>query len=440
MATQDRTNSDAALKDYYENLMVDFLNRKVVLRNKVKRTTRGFSGRLLRFDVYLRAGYSVGSRDELEELPTNIAETDVNATVRAKYHYVTVEISGPVESATKDDKGSWYRMKPELLKRKTKNYADAMNRQYCSMSGRGILCEASSVTGADPYTVVIKTYGASVTFDNADGWAPETHRFIKPGMLVSWGRANTAAATFFTSTGGLAAGYGSVTSKSGTTTFVLDLLGGVAPVADDVFVLGHGLAKAAHSYNKESMGIRGIVDDADDDFQAVDTGTYTEWAAKVFESDSGAGNARPIDEDLMTQAYDYVYDESSVEELDVILCSRPTRRAYVNSLRGKAAERYMATEFTGGVKSLTFDGGNGPTPILTDKMLANREMTFLSMADLELAQQRGFGFDSDGGGIWRKVEGQDAEKAYAKEYSNLMSRNRRGHAVIRDIEVTGIAY
>lgn len=441
MATQDLTNTDAALKIFYETRMTRYLNRKVVLRAKLKRATRGFSGRQYRFNLYIRAGYSVGSRGELEQLPANIVETDVNGVVTSKYHYVTVEVSGPLEAATREDRGAWYRVKPELIKRKTENFADQMDRQYSTMNGRGILCEASTVAASGSnYLVTIKGYGAS--FDNADAWAPSTTRFIKSGMLLAWGRANTAAATQFTSTGGAGAGYGSVVSKgtgaNRTTQFTVSLLDGVAPIANDVFVLGDGTGKTNHSYNKEAVGLRGIINDADDDFESVDTGVYPEWQSHVTLSDAGAGNERPVDEDLMQQQYDWVSDNSSVEYPDVILCGRATRRAYINSLRGKAGERYAPTKFTGGTSVLTFDGGSGPTAILASKNLEEREMLFISMEDIELAMQREWSFYDGGGGVWRPMEGVDGEQAYAKEYSQLMSRNRAAHAVLRDITVTGV--
>lgn len=445
MATQDLNSFLGATKEFYEKSFTHLLNRKVMLYDKIKKSAEGRTpdGKYYVFPTHMRAGYSNGSRAAGGQLPTAINETYVQGKVRNKRHYVTVQVDGEAEALTDTQEGAWKKVKPEVMFEKGLNMADQMNRMFYN-GGRGILCECSSYNaGTD--TVTIKGYGAPSTFDNDDAWAWPTTKHIKVGAYLAWGRADTVAATDFTSASGAAAGYGvvvSVSTASPYNTFVITTLGGADPVADNVFVFGDGLASTSHSYNQESPGLRQIVNDADDDFEEIDTGTYPEWAAKKFVNDAGEGATRALSENLMQQPYDWVIAKSSADYAELIITSIHTKRMYSEIMRAKGGERYVPTKFAGGTDQpqLTFNGGAGDSLIMADKDAPDREMFFLSQKDLTLFQAKPFEWDTSNGGVWKWVSGQDATQAFGKTYCSLGTRNRRAHAVIRDINTTGISY
>ena len=265
--------------------------------------------------------------------------------------------------------------------------------------------------------------------------APDTTRFLKVGLRVAWGRYD--GATNFAATPPLATGHGYVSVVNSMTSFTVVKTTGADPVATDVFVIGNNLTEAYQSFNKEMMGIDGIVGSGDT-LQSISAATYPEWDSIVLSNPAGAGTERQLTEDVLQQAIDRVNDESA-DEADMLFCHTTTRRAYLNLLKSKGLERFAPTVMRGGHKALTYNGGTGDTQIFADKDAVHRTMFVLSRADLRMFEVSPFKWDSTGGDTWKWVATEDAATAFGRTYSNLGVLARNAQARIDDIAVTGIA-
>ena len=427
----DTTNYAEAMKIRYGKAIVETINRKVILYDMLEKTKEHWTGKQHQVPVYLRSANAVGARNEGGRLPDAAADVYQESIITNKNNYVVVKTTNIAEALTSQG-GAWAAVKSATIKHAAMDLASSMNRQL-NTGGFGILCEAQSVAAL---TVTIHTYGDG-TPTNDTNKAPDTTRFLKVGLRVAWGRYD--GGTNFAATPPLATGWGYVSAVDSKTSFTVVHGTGstTAPIATDVFVIGNGATQALQSFNKEMMGIDGIVGSGDS-LQSISAATYPEWDSIVLSNPAGAGTERQLTEDVLQQAIDRVNDESA-DEADMLFCHTTTRRAYLNLLKSKGLERFAPTVMRGGHKALTYNGGTGDTQIFADKDAVHRTMFVLSRADLRMFEVSPFKWDSTGGDTWKWVADYDAATAFGRTYSNLGVLARNAQARIDDIAVTGIA-
>ncbi len=442
MPAQDSTNYSNAMKINWRKAMVEYLNRKVMLRKFLRKNRESWAGRFHEFPVYIRSANNTGSRGEGHALPVSDPDDYVMGQVLNTSHYVTVTITNQLVAQTKSEAGAWRKVRPEKMKNSAADARDNMNRMMWD-GDNGILCECESVVdnGDGTHTVTIVGYGGAV--DNDSGHAWDTVKHIKVNERLVWARFNAAAGGGFATAAPLGAGYGVVTAKNTNgafADFTVRLDGGLAPVDNDVFVKGDGTLERTHSFGKESNGFMQLIDDANDSLHGINTATYTEWAAHVIGNTSSSPGSRRLKEDLMQQAVDRVDDLSS-STCDWMGGHTSTKRAYINMMKDKGGERYAPTKFKSGTnkKSMVFDGGNGPIHLHWDKDAPHRRMFAIATGDIEIMQLQDFMWDTTNGNTWKWVNGTDQATAFGKCYENLCTRNRAAAARIDDISVTGIA-
>jgi len=429
----DTSNYAEAMKIRYGRAIVETINRKVILYDMLEKTKEHWTGKQHQVPVYLRSANAVGARNEGGTLPDAAADVYQESIITNKNNYVVVKTTNIAEALTSQG-GAWAAVKSATIKHAAMDLASSMNRQL-NTGGFGILCEVQSMFGL---LVTIHTYGDGA-LTNKTLKAPDTTRFLKVGLRVTWGRYDGVAD--FAAANPTGTGHGYVSAVVSPTSFsvVKDVAtGGADPIATDVFVIGNGLGQTLQSFNKEMMGIDGVVGSGETDFQSIDATTYPEWDSIVLSNPAGAGTERQLTEDVLQQAIDRVNDESA-DEADMLFCHTTTRRAYLNLLKSKGLERFAPTVMRGGHKALTYNGGTGDTQIFADKDAVHRTMFVLSRADLRMFEVSPFKWDSTGGDTWKWVANEDAATAFGRTYSNLGVLARNAQARIDDIAVTGIA-
>jgi len=430
---QNKLNFEAAMKQRFARAISETIQRRVVLYGILNKTSEHWTGKHHQTPVYLRSANSVGARSETGSLPTAGADVYVESHITNKNNYVVIRATN-VGEALSSQGGAWASIKTQALKNAAKDLSDSMNRQLNGV-GKGILAECASYAGG---TVTIKTYGDGNAIDNLQGDAPDTTKHLKPGMKIAFGRAAAGVAADFTHATPVAA-KGTVNQILSKTTFsVTDLSADPAP--NDVFVIGEGTSTGDFSYDQEMTGLGEMVaaPSGSNTFQNIDSNVYPEWKAQVLSNPAGAGTERQLTEDLMQEAVDRVYDLST-GEADTLICHTSTRRAYLNLLKSKGAERFAPTKMVGGHSSLTFNGGTGDSQIFADKDCLHRTMFVLTKAHTKMYEVKPPAWDETGGAVWKWAAGYDAATAFMRVYANLGTDNRKALCRINDIAVTGIA-
>jgi len=435
MATQKQgtvgggSDFDVVLKEYYEGPVREHLNNSIPILKYVEKSKRKWNGRRVVFPVHLRRNHGVGARGETGTLPTAGRQEYAESRIKSKFMYGRIELTGVVIAASQGDKGSFasaLRTEVEGLRRDLK--VD-FNRQVwgnpvaatdSTKTNTGILAQLNG----NPDSLAD---GASQSF-TFDG--PGT-RYIKAGQSLSFGTITGAGA----GTVGTAAAARTltVTSVDSTTTATLkNSSGGAVDLADnDVCVLGDS---NDNSFNKEITGLSFMLDDADDDFQEVNTGTFPEWKANVLDN---SGTDRPLSLELMQLAIDTT-DEVAGSEPNLIMGHHSIRREYINLLTSDV--RYSPEQLRGGFQKLTYAGGTNPMPIEFDRMAPYNKLFFLNTKDIKLYTMKDWAWaDRDGSTFSRKAN-SDSWEAFMCWYGNLGLERRFSQTLLDDIEVSNLIF
>ena len=230
MATYTLSAGDALLKDLYVGPIIEQLNYKTYMLDKIDRDVNNIdhTGRRAVVPVHANRNRGRGSRGDNANLPSAGYNVDLDAIVPIKYHYYGMEITDPTIEASKRNEGAF----ANLLTRESTMIAKEMkkdiNRQVFG-DGTGALTTLRATSSA---TTVNTT----------------SNQYIGIGDPVDVLVASTGAATL----GG--SGY-TVTARDNTAaanTITIDsALAGSATTAYSVYIAG--------AYGKEMDGLRNIV-------------------------------------------------------------------------------------------------------------------------------------------------------------------------------------
>ena len=434
MATQKAsagggTDFDVVLKEFYEGPVREHLNNKIPILKYVEKSKRKWNGRRVVFPVHLRRNHGVGARGESGTLPTAGRQEYAESRIKSKFMYGRIELIGVVIAASDGNKGAFasaLRTEVEGLRRDLK--VD-MNRQVWGnpvaatdgvTTNTGVLAQLS----ADPDSLADGD-SASFSFDN-----PGT-RYLKPGMQLLFGTM-TGAGTGTVGTSA-AARVLEVTAVTSTTAATLKNNSGGAINLDnnDVCVLGDS---SDNSFNKEITGLSFLVDDADDDLQEVNTGTFPEWKANVL---SNGGVDRPLSLELMQLAID-TSDEVAGAEPNLIMGHHSIRREYINLLTSDV--RYAPEQLKGGFQKLTYAGGTTPMPIEFDRHAPYKKLFFLNTKDIKLYTMKDWAWADRDGSSFSRMTNKDSWEAFMCWYGNMGLERRFSQTLLEDISVDNLIF
>jgi hypothetical protein len=206
---------------------------------------------------------------------------------------------------------------------------------------------------------------------------------------------------------------------------VIEDTGAVAIAATD-FITRNG------NYNKEVMGLDGIVNDSTGlaSLQGITVASALYWQALNL---ANGGAARDINKNILSQAYLYSFKQDHTPP-NVALCNEVTMRYYEQMLVDE--KRFTASNgrpiLDAGYERLAYN--NIPVEFDTDCQAGR--WYFLKTKYIKLFRQTGYRWQlsPDMKNYWKPVEGMDAYEATAYWEGEMATKRRNAHARISDLQ------
>ena len=157
MATQNLTTADAILKDLYVGPIIEQLNYKTYMIDKIERedpSTVQFAGRKAIVPVHKSRNRGRGSRGDAGTLPTAGIQGWEDAQINVKQHYQGIELSDLAIESTKSNEGAFVSLLDGEVKGAAADMRKDINRQVFG-DGTGLLSTvaATATTTVGPITV-----------------------------------------------------------------------------------------------------------------------------------------------------------------------------------------------------------------------------------------------------------------------------------------------
>ena len=157
MATQNLTTADKILKDLYVGPIVEQLNYKTYMIDKIERedpNTVQFAGRRAIVPVHKSRNRGRGSRGDAGTLPGAGIQGWEDAIINVKQHYQGIELSDLAIESTKSNEGAFISLLDGEVKGAANDMRKDINRQVFG-DGTGLLASVSATitTTVGPITV-----------------------------------------------------------------------------------------------------------------------------------------------------------------------------------------------------------------------------------------------------------------------------------------------
>ena len=413
--TTANTAYDAMLKDYYEGSVRSHIENKVTILSKLEKSKRKWNGRQVTFPLHLGRNQGVGARAEGAEIPAAGTQDYTESKIRAKFQYGRISLTGPVMAASQGDKGAFASALTQEIKGMRNDLRNDMNRQCWGV-------EQTGGTGGG-HSGVLATISAGDTSETQTCSNDVGVRYLKVGMSVEVGAVGATA---------LGAGSDVETITAVDASAKTFTVPSITTVTADVVVRGDA---NGNSYTNEITGLATIVEDSDNiDLQTVDVSGNTLFKAHVEEN---SGTKRDLSLELMQLALD-ACDEKGGEEPNLIMGHHSMRREYINLLTSDV--RYAPEQMRGGVKTLTYAGGNESIPILFDKHAPYHRLYFINTGDIKQYVMKDWGWADRDGSVLNREASKDQWEAFMCWYGNLGCEVRNTHAVITDLNASNLIF
>lgn len=396
---QTLTTLAPVLKEMYEDGVKSLLNDEVAAWNRIQSTSAGTTstagGKYVTFSMHVKRNNGIGSRNEMEPLPSPGRQGYARAYIPMRYHYASVGITGQAIELANTDAQAFVSAQKEEMTRIKNDISKERNRQFF---GDGLGTRAV-ITGAPVGT----TIPVKATNQLDDGGRYD----IMVGATATVRVSNVVAS--------------SVDYDGNKISFQGATLTGVA--SGDIIV-------RHRSYDREIHGLGSILSDTSV-LYGVNPAEVSQWKAKIVK------NASPtaISELMMTRMVDKLKKDGT--KPTVAWTTPGVLRAYWSLLSGQ--RRYVnTTKYEGGYSGLSFQTpSSGEIPMLTDSDVTPGDMIFLDEKDIKFYQLHDYKFMDRTGSMWRQT--QDAEGVYdayeatMSNYSEMGCHKRGAHGKITNI-------
>lgn len=271
-AFQSITTGAANLKNVYEGPILSQFNDDLPVYKNIQKEYKGWSGLAVVRSLKMRRNQGIGAGSDGGNLPSIGVQTNVQATINAKFNWLRFGITSGMIASSKNDTGSFVRQASYELNEGYNDLRADINRQI-SWSGRGDLC-AVNTAAVGSTSLSIKGREAVET----------ALKFVDVGMIVdivSTAGVYKATGVTITATSGAATAL--------TATLTLDTA--VTCAADDILV-------RTGSYDKEIQGFLYTLDGGTTgEKYAINRATYQVYQGSVVDASSAN-----LSLDLMKQA------------------------------------------------------------------------------------------------------------------------------------------
>ena len=426
----------ALLKEVYPGeLMASTLNEECVLLDAIEDATEtlgvtiGGGDKGINWPVHLKRSGGAGAIGEGLTLPTSGTQTRKQGKATGKELAARTELTKKVMETSKRNEAAFASIMESEMNDLKEELRQVFNRQLFGNklvdgnTNTGIIAQVLAATGAD----------ATVTIDGG------TTLHLYEGMLLRFG---TAAAIVEAST--------ETTADTGTDTdkFHAGVVSSITDIStfelvtaptdiDENNLICVGDANF-YSYNQELTGLAFIVDDADSLFNINPATAGNErWKSHV----NSSGGGQNMSHEILDAEFDIVKERSG-KRPDFLICHATVQREIKKMMEGDV--RYEPTVYKGGYerKTLVWNNGEKDVPIHVDKHATAQALYFLCLAELGLAWEYELDWvddDSPGSPLRMVANKLNFEQVMACSVE-LVTRNRRAHGVITDINVNTNLY
>lgn len=257
---QSITTGAANLKNIYEGPIVTQFNDDLPIYKNIEKETKGWSGLAVIRSLKVRRNQGIGAGSDGGNLPSIGVQTNVDATINAKFNWLRFGITAGMVASSKNDAGSFVRQASYELEEGYNDLRNDVNRQI-SWNGRGDLALVNTAAVAST-TLVIK---------GRESVEPAL-KFVDVGQMLD----------IVTSGGTVQASGVQVVSISGAPTDLtatLTLSQSVTASADSILV-------RSGSFNKEIQGMLYSLDNGTSTIYGVDRSTYISYQGAGVDASS----------------------------------------------------------------------------------------------------------------------------------------------------------
>jgi hypothetical protein len=418
------------LKNVYGTGLTNQFEDEKITYNLFPKSDRKPSGNGYIFGVRYARSQGTGSRAESSKLPDPFTGTKDQGTIKPKYNYGSIRVTGPAIEAAKGNTAAFVDGLADEIDDIYQSIVSDLNRQ-CHWDGFGMIGRMSSATSAPASTTWM------ATFDNDIGIM-----YFQEGMLVDI--YATAGATIVGSLAG--ARVLSVTPSTKVVTFEAMTAGyitnhpyasgytntgatTVAVGAIAVKVGARALAWASTDTPTEMTGLLGFFDSTTytAQLEGITVASNPKWAANVI---SNSSVNRELSIDLMLNACDLTRTRSGMK-VDQIRMGLGQRRKYANLLLPDV--RFAPTVLKGGYETLTFSGGDGSIEIIVDPLTQPNMIFFQPKDIIKKYELSPLGWGNLDGSQLHQRASYDEWDAFLRIYCNLGVEQRNCLSVIRDL-------
>ena len=392
------------LKEVYQGRLREQLFNEILTLKRITRSNAGVTnetgGKYVTFPIHTRRNAGIGSRNEMEALPTPGQQGQAAARIGLKYAYGGIQLTGQAISLSDTD--------PKSFAKALDNEIDGLKNDVKKDMNRQIYGDGTGAIG------VVSAVVTSTTIPVTDA------RLFQIGEIVDLITLPTtvAQAARTVQSISLTAGANSVTLSGANITTV---------VGQILTRNGSGPSAAG---NREITGFAAIVS-ATGTLYNVDPAVEPEWTSEVS---SNAGTGRALSEGLMGQMADRIYTRGG--STTVIFQSLGVRRSYANLLM-QTRSTVNSQEFKGGFSGLAFTTDRGDIPVIADVDAPLGTQYFINEDTLTYYRDEDWHWLDRDGSMWKQVRDTngDYDAYYARlvEYHELGCDRRNSNGKILDL-------
>lgn len=398
------------LKNFYLGPVRDQLNSKVLALQLLQVDTENLEGLQAVLPLHTSRSAGVGARGELVTLPSAGNQVYAQATYDLKYHYGRVQVSGQSIAKSASDAGSFLRaMKAELDMIKDDIAIDFARQVYGDGSGQIAQCGAS---------------GPSTTVTLASAEAIKKG-FLYIGMTVDVGTA--AAPSSLASASAISA----VNAATPSIT-----IGTSVTVTAANFVFRAGNVAAGPVVYEMDAGLQKILATAANSVGGINAASAGNEYWDNLRDTTGGAIALTSASGLLVNLNRAI--SAGADDLISVTTPGLVRRLFASTDFAAAGStgnvRFVNTkQFNGGYSTVTFDTGEGPVTLASDRhapwgkvfIIDRNHIKLFSPADWDFMQRDGLTIRSMGVG----ASAVDAYEAVLYRYAN-MGTDRRNSSVV----------
>ena len=395
------------MKEVYQGRIREQLRTETTILKRITRTSAGVTnetgGKYVTFPIHTRRNQGIGSRFEMEALPSAGQQGYAAARVGLKYAYAALQLTGQAISLTDTNPKAFAKALDDEVTSLKNDVKVDQNRQVYGSGNGSIGVTRTVVTAVNVITVV-------------------DARAFQIGMIVD---IITLPTTVSVSARTITA----IDLTAGANTITLSGAAITTTVGQIIVRSGSGVAAAG---NREMTGLSAIIS-ATGTLYNVDPTVEPEWTSEIS---ANGGTLRAVSEGLMTQMVDRIRTRGGKTTL--IVQSLGVRRAYANLLT-QTKSTVNTVDFVGGFKGLAFttDGEQGEIPIVSDVDAPLNSQIFLNEDSLTYYRDEEWHWLDRDGSMWKQVTDSsgryDAYLAQLVEYHELGCDRRNTNGRIDDL-------